>query len=168
MGIGAIWNWYLIVKIAVMIYEQYEYKYRSGFSFIELLLVIAIIAIIAASSAPFISRVLTQNYLEVSTDKVVSTIRKAQSYAMSSKDNAVWGFCENSSSLRLYKGSCAAPAYYEDFDLSKVVVVGLTDVSFSGSTGNRGEPSVSATVIVSNDAGTNSVSINYAGGLTFD
>lgn len=141
--------------------------FQKGFSFIELLLVIAIIAIIAVSSAPFITRFLTQNYLEVSTDKVVSTIRKAQSYAMSNKDNSTWGFCETGGGIRLYRGTCAAPLYSEDFDLSKVTVNGLSDIYFSGSSGRRGEPSGAITITIVNDAGTNNVSINSAGGLSF-
>lgn len=151
-----------------MFYGCQKYNIKKGFTLIELLLVIAIIAIIAASSAPFISRFLTQNYLEVSTDKVVSTIRKAQFYAMSNKDNTVWGFCKSGTNIRLYQGSCVSPSYKEDFDLSKVAISGLTDVSFSGSSAKRGEPSAPVTISITNDAGISVVSINYAGGLTFD
>lgn len=151
-----------------MFYGYKKFEFNKGFSLIELLLVIAIISIIAVSSAPFISRFLTQNNLEVATDKVVSTIRKAQLYSVSSKDNTVWGFCKSGTNIRLYQGNCTSPTYKEDFDLTKVTISGLTDVSFSGASGKRGEPSSTVTVTISNDAGTNSVSINYAGGLTFN
>ena len=141
---------------------------ENGFSFIELLLVVAIVAIIAASSAPFISRFLRQNELEVATDKTVSVIRKAQSYAMSGKDNDIWGFCYTDENIRLYRNNCTSPVYSEDFDLSKITVSGLTDISFSGDAGKRGEPSSEAVIIIENDAGANSVSINYAGGISLN
>lgn len=140
----------------------------KGFSFIELLLVVAIIAIIAALSAPFMVRFLRQNELEVSSDKVVSTIRKAQNYAMSGKDNALWGFCASGNSIRLYKDSCGTPSYFEDFELSKIRISGLTDVAFDDVSGRRGEPSTISEIVISNDAGVRSVSINYAGGITFE
>ncbi len=143
-------------------------KSFSGFTLIEIILVIAIMAIISVSAAPFLSRFLTQNRLEVSTDKVISTIRKTQSYAMSGKDNSIWGFCKSGNNIRLFKGSCATPAYNEDFDLSKVTISGLTEVVFTGMSGKRGEPNTPVTVTIANDIGSNTVSINYAGGLTIN
>lgn len=147
---------------------QCKYNINGGFSFLELLLVIAIISIIAASSAPFMSRFLAQNQLEVSTDKVVSTIRKSQSYAMANKDNAVWGFCISGSIIRLYKDSCSSPSYNEDFDLTRVTVSGPVDVYFAGTAGKRGEPSEDVTITISNNMGVNTVLINSAGGLTLN
>jgi len=149
-----------------MKHGRHEFQNKKGFSFVELLLVIAIISIIAVSSAPFMSRFLTQNQLEVSTDKVVSTIRKTQSYAMANKENAVWGFCMSGSSIRLYKDSCSSSSYNEDFDLTKVTISGPVDVYFAGAAGKRGEPSESATITISNSTGVNTVSINSAGGLS--
>jgi len=149
-----------------MKHGRHEFQNKKGFSFVELLLVIAIISIIAVSSAPFMSRFLAQNQLEVSTDKVVSTIRKAQSYAMANKENAVWGFCMSGSGIRLYKDSCSSSSYNEDFDLTKVTISGPVDVYFAGAAGKRGEPSESATITISNSTGVNTVSINSAGGLS--
>ncbi len=151
-----------------MFHEKNSPISQKGFSFIELLLVVAIISIIAAASAPFLSRFLAVNDLEVSTDKVVSTIRKAQSYAMSGKDGAVWGFCKSGNSIRLYKTSCASPDYSEDFDISRVNINEFSDTSFSGVSGLRGEPSGSVLITISNSTGTNTVSINYAGGVSFN
>lgn len=151
---------------------HYVYKNRfirkNGFSLIELILVVAIISIIAASTAPFISRFLTENNLEVATDKVISTVRKSQAYAMANKDNQTWGFCMRGNSIRLYSGSCTTPTHNEDFALTRVTVNGLTDVNFTGTAGARGEPSNSVVITISNDAGVRTVSMNAAGGITIN
>ena len=140
-------------------------QYNNGFSLIELILVIAIITIIASAAAPFYVRFVAQNSLEVSRDKLISTIRKAQSYAINGKDNSIWGFCMSGNDLRLFRTSCSAPSYNEDFDLSGISVSGLSETTFSGLPGKRGEPSNTLNVTISNDIGTVNVSLNAAGGL---
>lgn len=137
-----------------------------GFTLVELILVIAVITILAAAGAPFYSRFVADNSLQTSTSKLLSTIRKAQSYAIEGKDNAVWGFCMSGVNLRLFEGSCATPTYKEDFDFSQVTVNGLTGVTFSGLTGKRGEPSASQNITISNYTGSANVTLDNAGGLS--
>ncbi|KKQ41389.1 MAG: seg [Microgenomates group bacterium GW2011_GWC1_37_8] len=138
---------------------------KTGFTLVELILAIAIIAIIAAASAPFYVKFVAQNNLEVSTDKVISAIRKTQSYAMDGKDNATWGFCMSGNNLRLFRGTCTTPTFNEDFDLTGVTVSGLTETIFSGLSGKRGEPSNTLNITVTNDIGSVNVVLNSAGGL---
>ena len=111
---------------------------------------------------------MTANNLEVAANKVVSTVRKSQAYAMASKGSATWGFCKMGNNIRLYSGSCSTPTHHEDFDVSKVTVSGLSDISFSGIPGKRGEPSQALTITISNDVGVKTVSINNAGGMTIN
>ena len=138
---------------------------KKGFTLIELLLVIAIVAILAASAGPSLTRLLITNNLEVGSDKVISAIRKAQSYAMDGKENTTWGVCMNGSDLRLFSASCASPTYTEDYDLTGVSVSGLSETTFSGTTGQRGEPSNVLNITISNDLGATTVGLNAGGGL---
>src|SRR3989344_724120 len=105
---------------------------QKGFTLIELLLVIAVIAILAASAGPSLTRLLITNNLEVGTDKVIGAIRKAQGYAMDGKNNTTWGVCMNGPDIRLFSGSCASPTFSEDYDLTGVSIMGLTETTFSG------------------------------------
>jgi prepilin-type N-terminal cleavage/methylation domain-containing protein len=143
-------------------------NHALGFTLVELILVVAIIAILAVSSAPFVSRFLFTQNLESAQDKTVSSLRKAQAYAMDNKNDAAWGVCLAGTSLRLFRGTCASPTYQENFDVSDITVSGLSEISFSGATGRRGEPSGAATITLSNDVGTKTVSINNAGGITIN
>lgn len=138
---------------------------QSGVSFIELLLVIAIIAILGASVTPFLSNFILRNNLETTTDKVIGSIRKAQNYSMDGKNDAVWGVCTTGSHLRLFRGSCESLDFSEDFTVSgSVNVSGLEDpgITFSKL---RGEPSSSLSVTISTNIDSNSVQVNTGGGM---
>lgn len=141
-------------------------KNKKGFVFIELLLVIGIIALLAASTSPFLINFITKNNLETAFNQTVSFVRKAQIYSIENKNNSVWGVCKNGNSLRLYTGSCASPNIKEDYLIpSTVDVSGLTDTTFSKL---RGEPSGILTINISSGGSTKSISLNEAGGITLN
>lgn len=136
---------------------------QAGISLIELLLVISIVAIIAASATPFLSNFILRNNLSTTTDKVISTFRKAQGYAMDGKNNLVWGVCLFDSSLRLYQDTCASPDFFEDFSIpSSVTVSGLVDTTFSKL---HGEPSNILLINISTEIDSSTVAINAVGGM---
>lgn len=138
-------------------------KQQQGLTLIELLMVIAIFAIIAASSTPFLSNFILRNNYETTVDKVVSTIRKAQQYAMDGKNDVTWGVCLSGNSIRLFSGSCALPTFSEDFDTpSSVTITGLNETTFSTL---RGEPSSALSITITTDIGTQTVTMNTAGGM---
>ena len=134
-----------------------------GITLIELLLVIALIAILTSSMAPFGARFFKQNILESTFDQTVSKIRKAQQNAINDKDYLLWGFCLSAGSIRLYGGSCQSPVYSDDFTIpSGIAVTGLTDYYFSK---HRGEPNSPITITVTNQITTKTIYINQIGGM---
>ena len=135
----------------------------NGITLIETLLVIAIIAILAASASPFLSNFIMINNHDVTVNRVIGTFRKAQSYSIAGKSDTVWGVCLQQGILRLYTGSCSSPSYKEDFSVPDVISIsGLNDTTFSF---GRGEPSVTSNISITSALDSSTVSVNSAGGI---
>lgn len=142
------------------VYMAIPVKKNQGLTLIEVLLVVALFAIIAASSTPFYSRFVVQNQLSSASTRIISSLRKAQQYAIDGRGDAVWGVCLDAGVVRMYSGSCASPTTSDDFELPSVVdVTGLSDVFFS----QRGEPNSPTTITISTPIGTEEITINQAG-----
>lgn len=142
--------------------------YNRGITFIELLLVIALLAILGATTSPFLSRFIIDTNFDITLDRIISTIRKAQSYSQTGKNGSFWGVCLTTTpnKIRLYRGgTCNAPTFSEDFDKPAAVTVSAFDTTFSL---RRGEPSAALTINIT--AGTNSgtILVNTAGGMTIN
>lgn len=137
--------------------------HSKGFSLIEILMVVSIISIIGAASVPSLRRFMLGNDLEVGAQKVVGTIRKAQSYAQDGKNNETWGVCLLGINLRMFSGSCTLPTFFEDFEIPRTVTIsGLSETTFSKL---RGEPSNLLNISLSTDFGARTVQVNSAGGM---
>jgi type II secretory pathway pseudopilin PulG len=138
----------------------------KGFTVIELLLVIAIVIVLGAVAAPFLSRFYLQTNLDTTSQILVSSIRKSQAYSMDGKGGAAWGICLNGSAIRIFQGTCASPTTNEDYNVpSTVTVTGLPSITFS--TG-RGEPSATFSATISSQIGSHTVQINSSGALTIN
>jgi len=121
-----------------------------GFTLTEILLAVAIIAIIGAASAPYLSRFLAGGYLTTTTDKVVRTLRKAQTYSLNGKQDSVWGVHYEPKLLVLFKGDSYTTrdsSFDEKFNIPQMVgIVGLADVYFQKL---RGKPSETLSITIS-------------------
>ena len=82
---------------------------EAGFTFIEVILVVGILSLIAAVTTPLFARFLAKNHIETTTTTVMGFLRKAQENAMDGKNDATWGVCVTGSTLRMYSNTCAAP-----------------------------------------------------------
>ena len=83
---------------------------------------------------------------------------------MDNKDNGTWGACQPSGKVRLYRGNCATPDFYQDYEIPQsVTITGLSDTTF---TKGRGEPSNSLTILIASDIESNTVTLNSAGMLS--
>ena len=140
-----------------------ESRLISGITFIEIIIVVTIIAVLSATTAPFVSGFILRNNLETAQDKVVSTIRKAQFYSMDGKNGSAWGICVRGTSIRLYRGDCDSPDFSEDLDYSSTIsIVGLDDTTFSKL---RGGPSNALNITVSSSIDSVNIQVNQAGAI---
>lgn len=136
---------------------------NTGITLIELLLVVALIAILGTMTAPFAGQLYQRVNLETATSNVLVALHKAQANSLEGKANGAWGICQNAGKIRVYLGTCVSPTQKEDFDIpNTVIVAGLNDTSFSRM---RGEPSGTLSITVSNLAGSNTLTANIAGGI---
>ncbi len=140
-----------------------EHNKFSGISLIELLIVIAIIALVGAATSPFLSNFIQRNNTDVSVDNVKGYLRKAQGYAIDKKDDQVWGVCISGTTLRLFSGSCSTPVFAEEYTIpSSISITGLNEITFSDS----GEPSSVLDIAINSDIETYTIQVNGAGGFS--
>jgi len=138
----------------------------KAFSLIELIIVIAIIMIIGAVSTTFGAGTLMQNNLETDKLMLVSSLRKAQNYAMVKKNGLSWGVCLSGGGIRVFGGTCASPTIKDDYDISNSTVIsGLSTVTFSAL---RGEPNAVQSITLTGNNKTITVSVNALGGIAIN
>lgn len=63
---------------------------KRAFTLLEILLVLGIAAIFIGAAAPFYSNFVNQSNLSTASDRLASTLRKAEGYAMTHKDDSNW------------------------------------------------------------------------------
>lgn len=142
---------------------------NRGFTIIELLLVVSIVAVISGLSVPFYGRFLTQNAVSNTVDQLVASFHKAQFYAMMSrKSNASgWGVNFGSQTITLYQGATYASrntALDETYTVNNnITVSGMSDVNFSRISG---VPSSSVTVTITGNGNSKAVTLNAVGMVT--
>lgn len=136
-------------------------KAKSGFSLIELILVVAIVLTLGILSTVFYSRFLNQNSVSDVSDQFASQLRKAQTYAMAGKQNCNWGVKYNAGIITLFASN--TNAFDETFTVnSNITVGGFSQVIFAKVTGI---PDLPTTVTISGGGNTKTVSVNSQGAV---
>src|SRR3990172_2374453 len=88
--------------------KVYTEALRSGFTIIELILVVAIMLTISVMAPVFYSRFLLQNAVANTVDQLTGSLRKAQIYSMMGKQGSEWSVNYSSNTIPLYKGTSFA------------------------------------------------------------
>ena len=108
---------------------------ERGFSLLELLLSVTIIGMLAGLSWPVYQSYQRQTDLDVTTQSIADSLRRAQTYARNGNGDSVWGVRILSDSAVLYKGATYAGrnmAYDEAIGISSAFTAGgLSDISFA-------------------------------------
>lgn len=137
---------------------------QQGFTFIELILVVAIVIIIGTFSSVFFGRFLIQNAVANTQDQLVGELRKAQLYAMAGRQNGNWGVQFSSNIITLYQGASFATrnsAFDEKFNVnSNILITGFSEVNFARMTGL---PSTTGTYTITGTTSSDQVIINSQG-----
>lgn len=139
-----------------------------GFSLLEVLIVLGIVALIAGISTTTFNNFRSHENLEIAATSVVEALRHAQANAQSGKGDSAWGVKMLPSSTVIFKGTSYAgrdTAADQPFSFSGgVVASGLSEIVFikvMGATENTG------TVTLTNSYGTKNIEINEKGTLTY-
>lgn len=142
---------------------------QRGFTLIEILLSVAIITLLLGLSLPVYESFVRRNDLDLTTQNIVSVIRRAQLYARSADEDSEWGVRASPTSLTLFKGSTYATrntAFDEVVTIpASMSASGTTDVVFAELTGS---PSVAGSyTLTSTTNDTRTVTINAKGMVNY-
>lgn len=132
---------------------------QEGVSLIELILVIAIIALIGATSIPAGSAFLVRNQLRNKTYELVSTLRTAQINSLNGKEARQWGVEISASAIKLY--AVDNSAFDQTYLIPGSISITSDTIVFDKLTGNPDSP---ASLTVSSNVGDSyQVSVNEVG-----
>lgn len=141
----------------------------NGFTLIEILLSVGIISLLVGASLPVYVSFQTRNDLEVTTQSVVSMLRRAQTYARAGNGDSQWGVAVQAGSATLFKGAAftSRDTAYDEIAIisSATSVSGLGEIVFaklSAAPSTTGSITLSATT---ND--TRMITINGKGMVNY-
>lgn len=135
----------------------------QGFSLIELLLVITIIALLGTAILPVGSSFLIRNHLKNKTNEVVSSLRLAQINTLAGKENSQWGLYISANKIIMFKGSSYAvpgTSFDQSYDIPASITITQTEIVFDKLTGN---PNTTANIAISSNLDSHTVSVNEVG-----
>jgi prepilin-type N-terminal cleavage/methylation domain-containing protein len=137
-----------------------------GFTLVEVMVVVAIVAVLAFLAASLGASSYTKSQLSVETEDLILALRRAQSRTVSGYKDGTWGVHLTASGYTLFKGSTYAgrDSSYDEVHTYPPTITGsgLSDVIFvyrTGKTSNTG----TITLTLSVDSTTGTVSVNSNG-----
>ena len=125
-----------------------QYSVKTGFTIIELIIVIAIIGILTGISVPFYNALVAKNEAVVAADITVRSLRRAQMISQASEQDSTWGVKVAAGSITVFKGASYAArdtTYDEDFSISDgITTSGIDEIVYAKLTGL---PNVSGNIV---------------------
>ncbi len=124
-------------------------KHQKGFTLLEMLLSIALIALLSGLSIPVYQSFQVKNDLDIAANTIAQSTKRAQVLAQAVDGDTTWGIYIQSGSITIFQGSNYASRntnYDEDFEMpTSITPSGLQEIVFSKL---YGEPQAIGTVIL--------------------
>ncbi|MEK7588331.1 MAG: prepilin-type N-terminal cleavage/methylation domain-containing protein [Patescibacteria group bacterium] len=144
-------------------------KKNAGFTLLEMLLSVSVIAILTSIGTPVYQSFQVRNDLDVSTATLVQNLRRAQILASASSFDINWGVHVEVGAITLFKGTSFLTrdnTYDEIFELSpSITPSGLTDIVYQKFTG---KPNITGDIILSSNINEiRTITINEKGTISF-
>lgn len=140
----------------------------KGFTLLEMLLSVAVIATLAGLSLPVFRTMLTKNDLDIAAVTTAQTLRRAQVLSQAVDGDTSWGVKVQSGSIVVFKGASYATrdtTFDEIFDVPTTISIsGATEIVFAKFTGFT---QTTGTIFLSTEGDSRSISINEKGTLTY-
>ena len=140
-------------------------KNEIGISMLEILLVVALIAIVAGFSVPVYQSFQVQNDLDIAATTLAQTLRRAQISSQGMRDDTQWGVYVKSGDITLFQGASYTG---RDVDYDEVYSVPTTiipssnwEVVFDKYTGNLAADS--SLILTASNGRTKNIVINTKG-----
>lgn len=142
---------------------------QQGFTIIEMMLSVSIIALLAGLSLPVYNSFQTRNELDSTALALVSSLRRAQIYARGAQNDLQWGVRVQSGAITLFRGNVFASrdtAYDEVTTLPPTMAVsGTSEVIFTKLTGLPAAAGSTTLTAANNE--TRTVTINAKGMVSY-
>lgn len=136
-----------------------------GVTFIEIILVVALVAVMSVMAPVFYSRFLVQNSVTNVEDQLVGSLRKAQVYSMMGKSDDSWSVNFSSGTIFLYKGTDFInrnQSFDEKFSVSSNITISpFSDIQFFRGSGVSNQGLV--TINISGNNTSRAITINNQG-----
>lgn len=135
-----------------------------GFSLIEVLLVVAMVAILAMVGAPIYQSLQVSNELDVATNTLVQDLYRAQSLSRNVASDDSWGVAVNGHTITLFRGAnfaSRAGGADENYQVpSSVTISGINQITY---TKLSGLPGSTGSFTLSGGGKSRSVTVNSKG-----
>ena len=148
---------------------SYDNHTSRGFTFLEVLLTVAVLGIITGVGIPVYQSLQNRNELDIATTHTTQTLRRAQALTVASDGDSSWGMYATTSQIVLFKGDSYATRS-SDFDEvayipSNIGIAGVYEVVFDRVTG---ETSTTGTMTLTGlNAIERTITINEKGTVTY-
>jgi prepilin-type N-terminal cleavage/methylation domain-containing protein len=140
-------------------------KKLRGFTLLEVMLSVSILAIMAGIMMPMYLSFMTRNDLDIAVNTIVEGFRRAQTLSQAGGGDTTWGVHIQTGSILLYKGVNYASrdaTYDEDTSMpNSIVPAGVLDVVFAKATGLP--QSYGTTTLTSQNNETRTITLNQKG-----